>query len=372
MARGVRLAFVTGGLLLACGARTGLGEDGVSGALDPDASARRDGRADADDPVGCQDGRFTLRRASPAVMFVLDRSQSMRERIATGETRWETLTESLANALPPVDDTMEIGALIYPVGTGSSQSCVVPGNVDVAPGFGNVTTITGLLRARGPRGSTPTADAIDRAASSLLGVRAAARARAMVLATDGEPTCNSSLDGRTCSCVDGRCRNHPEGCLDDTRTADRLASYRDQGLPTYVIGIQDEDNFDLIDVLDRLAIAGGRPKSTGSNRYYAATSRAELEAAFVDIRDQVGQCTFLTTSVPNLSGSIVVAIDGAIASEGADWSWSNRANGEILFTSGTCASAQGADLTVDVRCNAPADAGAVRDAGRIFDAAIRD
>lgn len=384
MGRRSRSAFravVVAGLLAACGARTGLdyevagGLPGTAGgdAGDLDGASQRDGS----NVVGCQDGRFMLNRASPAVMFILDRSQSMRQRLSSGGTRWSTLTEALAATLPPVDDSMEIGALIYPIATGGAQSCVVPSSADVAPAFNNVDAITRLLRSTQPRGSTPTADAIDRAAASLLGVRAATRARAMVLATDGEPTCNAALDGRTCSCVDGRCGNHPEGCLDDVRTEQRLGRYRDQGLPTYVIGIQDDDA-DLIDVLDRLAVAGGRPQTSGLRRFFSASSQGELELAFSTIRDQVGECTYLTTSVPGDNGTIVVSIDGVPVGEGADWSWSNRANGEILFATGACANASGASLTVDVRCNVPArDAGprdsGVRDAGRpIFDASIRD
>lgn len=348
----LRGALVTGGLLFACGARTGLDHD-VAGASGPgttlDGSARGDGAAGN---VPCQDGVFTLRHASPAVMFVLDRSQSMRLRLASGDTRWNTLTESLAQALPPVDTTMEIGALVYPVANGGARTCDVASSVDVPPGFGNVDPIIELLRENGPRGSTPTADAVDRAAASLLGVRAATHARAMVLATDGQPTCNAALDGRTCTCVDGRCDESPRGCLDDTRTEQRLASFRDQGLPTYVIGIQDPGNVDLVDVLDRLAVAGGRPQSAGRRRYYAASSRAELDLAVSTIRDQVGACTYLTASVPGATGALTVSIGSAPVAEGVDWTWSDRANGEILFGADACGAARGgASLSVEVRCH---------------------
>lgn len=371
-------AFFVASVLLACGARTGLDYDlPVGSGPDVDASVVRDGATTtdaSDNPVGCQDGRFTLNRASPAVMFVLDRSQSMRERTNSGQTRWTILTESLAATLPPVDNTMEIGALIYPINTGGSQSCVVANDVDFAPGFGNVSRITDLLLATSPRGSTPTADAIDRAASSLLGFRAATRARAMVLATDGQPTCNTALDGRTCSCVDGRCANHPEGCLDDQRTVDRLAGYRDRGLPTYVIGIQDADQADLVDVLDRMAVAGGRPQVNAAHSFYSGASVEELSLAFATIRDEVGACTYLTTSVPGQDGTIVVSVDGVPVAEGTEWSWSNRANGEILFEASTCSRATGRVLTVDVQCNVPRvrDAGVKSEDASIFDASIRD
>ena len=351
-------------LVVACGARTGLDYDLAPGfAVDGGFDARIDARVITSIDSGivaCIDGRFALRRASPAVMFILDRSQSMRQSL-NGTSRWKTLTNSLEASLPPVDTTMEIGALIYPISTGGSQSCVVPGGPELLPAFGNVKPLIEQLEANGPRGSTPTADAIDSAALALNGFRAASRARAMVLATDGEPTCNGALDGNTCECVDGRCRGNPEGCLDDARTAERLAFHRERGLPTYVIGIQDADNTQLVDVLDRLAVAGGRPK-TGTRTYYEATSQAQLTQAFEVIRDQVSACTYLTTSVPTASGSITVSVDGVETEEGPDWSWSSRANGEILFAGTTCEAARGAELTVDVRCNVP-EAG-VRDAGR--------
>ena len=375
--RAVRIAAL--GCAVACGARTGL--DDYDGASNPgpssDAGTSADAGADSGDPpVGCRDGRFSLHHAAPAVMFVLDRSQSMRQRLQSGDTRWNTLIDALATTLPVVDDTMEIGALLYPIADSAQQSCLVPGNADLQPALGNVRPLTKLLRNDGPHGSTPTADAVDRAASALLGFRAATRARAMVLATDGEPTCNAGLDGRTCSCIDGRCGNHPEGCLDDVRTASRLATYRDQGLPTYVIGIQDPDNTALVRVLDALALAGGRPKTAGSPSYYAASSRSELELALGTIRDQVGACTFLTTSVPGANGSIVITINGTPVPEGAAWSWSNRANGEILFTAAVCDVARdpSSDLDVDVLCDVPeagADAGPDAPTG-VRDAAIRD
>ncbi|MBX3231529.1 MAG: VWA domain-containing protein [Labilithrix sp.] len=338
-------------VVVACGARTGLGfelaPDDDTDTMD--ATARLDARAEIDAGiVTCVDGRFPLRRASPAVMFVLDRSLSMRQSLA-GASRWQTLRSSLAAALPPVDDTMELGALVYPISNGGAQSCVVPGAPDLFPTFRNVDALIDLLDANGPRGSTPTADAIDSAATALYGFRAASRARAMVLATDGEPTCNPSLDGDTCDCVDGRCRGNPRGCLDDARTADRLAFHRDRGLPTYVIGIQDANNSRLVSVLNRLADAGGRARN-GARRYYEATSQAQLTLALSTIRDQVSACTYLTTSVPTENGSISLLLDG-LPIDGADWSWSNRANGEILFAGTACDVARDAVLEVDVRCD---------------------
>jgi hypothetical protein len=273
---------------------------------------------------------------------------------------------------------MEIGALAYPtVSRDPNAACSAPGAVDLTPALGNVGPLVSLLRRSGPSGSTPTAAALDVAASALLGVRAATRARALVLATDGAPDCNTALDPRTCQCVTGSCRLHPERCLDDARTRDRVALYASEGLPTYVIGIADEGDSIFSSVLDALAEAGGRPRSGAGHSYYAASSEEELELAIGTIRDQVAACTFLTTSVPSGGGTIEVTLDGQplpYDSSGTHgWRWGNESNGEILLDGDTCsavAKAVDPSLNATVTCSPPdAAADAESDAAVDADAA---
>jgi hypothetical protein len=123
-----------------------------------------------------------------------------------------------------------------------------------------------------------------------------------------------------------------------------------------------------------MAVAGGRPLTNGATSYYPAPSQADLETAISTIRDQVGACTYLTTSVPNASGSITLTFDGQTIPYDpggtTGWSWSSKNNGEILLMGTTCqtvaGSPQGAlvatvtcdepDATVDAAEDAPADA----------------
>ncbi len=335
-----------------CGARTGLDA--------PKLEA--EGGGGAAQKVLCTDGTIALTKADPAVMFVIDRSGSMGSHLGKNNgqgSRWEILTNALAKTLPQVDSTMQVGALLYPAGGNSSDNlrCALAVAPDLEPAKGHVGPLLDLMSQIPPGGATPTASALSIAVIGLESLRAATTARAMVLATDGGPNCNAALDASACRCATASMLCHGKDgsmCLDDARTVERIKGFSAQGLPTYVIGIQDEGDTDFSDVLNAMADAGGRPKA-GDNHYYAGRSQAEIETALAAIRDQVGACTYLTTSVPDASGSIVLLMNGVVVpydptgKEG--WMWGNKSNGEIVLTGATCQTAMGnASLSVDVKC----------------------
>ena len=323
----------------ACGARTELNDNLAVQTTTPPVDAGPDAQ------VPCIPGVFGLQKADPAVMFVLDASGSMDEQFTiNGDSRWTVLQASLATALPSVDQSMEIGAVVFPTDR-SGTSCVAPTTVDIAPALGNVNPLLSLLASTQPLGGTPTADSIDTGAKSLLQIRAASSARAIILATDGGPNCNPALDTRTCTCANpenGDCSQSHDGqlCLDDTRTVSRISGYAAEGLPTYVIGIHDPGDTQDNTVLNAMADAGGRPQTGGAQHYYEATSQADLEGAFVSIRNQLGSCTYLTTSVPNGAGTIVVTVGNTVIpfdpSGKQGWKWGDEANGEIIFVGSAC------------------------------------
>jgi len=356
------LAAVAG----ACG-RTGPLRYASDGGEDTDGDAA-DAGVDAGFDAGhvtCTPGTIALTRATPRVMFVLDKSGSMDSAFGTLRlSRWRSLTTALSNVLPPVDQTMELGALLFPSGAG--DTCSVSSSANLQPGFGNVGPMLTLMRATAPSGHTPTAMAMYQAASVLVANRAATSARALVLATDGAPNCNASLNPNTCACasgsggVGGRCLQSIL-CLDDARSISTIASLEQINLPTYVIGIQDTSSA-AIEVLNQMAIAGGRPRA-GAQAYYAVSSEPELESALTAIRNQVGKCVYLTSSVPDELGSIVLSVNGSVVPydpNGHDgWWWSNKSNGELEIEGHACdvvAATPNPTLTVEVRCEPP-DAG---------------
>lgn len=358
------------GISLAAGAVAAAAGCGARSQLDAPTLVGGGGGGGAGGAVPCMTGMLTMTRADPTVMFVIDRSGSMQDHLGKTngqESRWAILTNALSTTLPPVDQTMGIGALLYPAATlhGGGLSCTVPIVPDLMPATGHVAALIDVMQSSTPGGGTPTADAIDLAAVSLTSVHAATTARALVLATDGGPNCNDDLDASTCTCVvAAKGCNQSRMCLDDTRTVSRIAHYHDQGLPTYVIGIQDPGDTQFTDVLNAMADAGGRPNVGGAQDYYVASSGAELSAALTAIRDQVGLCTYLLTSVPDSGGSMTVRLGDAVIPfdpTGMNgWMWGNKDNGEVVLVGAACETATAmasVTLVADVQC-AGSDGGA--------------
>jgi hypothetical protein len=291
-------------------------------------------------------------------MFVLDRSTSMAARMSSGQgaqTRWEALSSALSTVLPPVDKSLAIGALLFPNLSPSTPNCSVPSQAELPPATGNVASLTRLMNAYPPDGSTPTASAIDVAARYLLSLRTATTARALVLATDGGPDCNAALSPRTCHCLTTTGNNGCASalqCLDDDRTVQTIAGFQAQGLPTYVIGLGNQGDVELDDALNAMAIAGGRPQRDGGPSFYPTSSSEDLNAALSAIRDQVGACTFLTSSVPNHDGAMVIH-EGNAEIPPEQWIWGDKSNGEILLLGEACralGNAQTPTLTATLAC----------------------
>lgn len=344
-----RTLVLAGAVALACG-RSEIVRPATAEAPDAGApDAGRDGGTDAGLDAGAVDagdkpclvGRFGLTPAVPVVVLVLDRSGSMGDLFPDGVSKWNALKGALAATLPSVDQTMQLGLLLFPVS--ATQECVPFASLNPQPAVGQVQRILAMLDAGDPMGGTPTAAAIDMAALHLGARRTASTAKAIVLATDGAPVCNSNLDPRTCVCLAPQpCRSVL--CLDLDETSAAIARAADAGMPTYVVGLEATAEQLFIDALNAMAVAGTRPQP-GAKRYYAATSRVELARAFAAIRDQVSQCSYLTSSVPNAQGTIVVTRDGGRLpfdpSGDAGWRWTDRSNGELLVQGADCLLANG-------------------------------
>lgn len=332
----MRCAVAALALLAAACGRSGVYRyDHVSDGGSLDGSLLMPDAAVPDAGKPCIPGTLTLVHASPVAGFVIDRSSSMNDRFGM-TTKWKALTSALTTALTPdVDQTMQIGALLFPIGGANALACLPPGAADLTPAIGNAQPLVSLLTSRNPSGSTPTAGAIDVAAASVLGVRAAAASRALVLATDGQPDCNTSLNPQTCTCIGSHTCNAVR-CLDDVRTVDRIAHYADAGLPTYVIGIAPSSDATFIRVLNDMANAGGRPQVGAGTAFYSVSNEAELTQAFDAITAQVGACVFLSSSVPSSDKGITVKLGGVDVPEGTGWVWSDRMNGELTLLRGFC------------------------------------
>ncbi len=366
---GSRLAFalVAAGTVagaVACGSRTGLFGPDLEGIASTDAG--RDADVDLDGAVPCIPGRFDFELAVPQLMFVIDRSRSMRFTLDGRETidgrdvppsqrRWRILQEALRQTLPPFDQQIAMGATFFPQELSDStppisRACRTDPGAAIPPRRGNADVIIDTFDLSEPNGGTPTSEALRTAAQALSQSRSVART--IVLATDGAPNCNSALDGRTCVCTSTfGCRGAggDYNCLDDERTIATIRSIaEDQKIPVYVIGIGGTESPEFLRVLDEMAIAGGRPRST-TPRHYNVQSPADLTNALTTIRDSVAKCTFLTPSAPVDPDRISVEIDGRTIPRDPTrtngWDWIDQTFGWLAFFGEACTAAQQATST---------------------------
>lgn len=352
--------------IASCGSRTGL--------FGPDEVAVTEAAVDAsidvaDEPVGCRPGKFTFELATAQLMFVLDRSGSMASSVAGQDpvppgqqSRWSTLRDALFQTIVPFDAQIAMGAKFFPEvpSEGSAgdpaAACRVDTGVAVAPALGNARAILNVFDTTDPRGGTPTAEAVRLAAQYISGRRGVART--MVLATDGAPNCNGALDALSCTCTNPRfdCSEDPQmgaySCLDATRTIAAVDDiFRAQRIPVYVIGIGSTERPQFLDVLDAMAVAGGRPRA-GTPRHYNVQSALELRDALASIRDSVTKCTYLTPSAPTDPNAITVSIDGREIPRDPThqngWDWVDQAYGELAFFGTACNAAVAATGVVGV------------------------
>jgi hypothetical protein len=365
-----------GFLLAACGSRTALLS--AERVVPPPVVD-----AGPDSPVvTCKVGTFQLDRAAAQLMFVLDRSGSMRfllngtdpdpsgQQPARPDSRWRTLQRGLDPVLTALEGRLELGAKFFPEpidaqGSGA-DACLVRQAADVPPRRATAASILNVFETTRPVGGTPTADAIRSAVAYLKNGARRVISRYMVLATDGAPNCNEALDELVCVCTQrdlGICRNDPVGgptrCLDDTRTVKVIqeAAEKDR-IPTFVIGLGTSDEPAFESTLNRMAIAGGRPRA-GASRFYGAQSATELETALSEIQSSVAECTYVTPSAPTDPNAITIEVNGVAVTRDTSkrngWDWVDQAYGQVALFGAACDLAlrggEGSNIKGTVTCD---------------------
>lgn len=286
------------------------------------------------------------------VVFVLDRSGSMRSDFAGLEDqprerwKWTQLQESLADVFTALDPAVRIGAKFYPdeIDTPAPsplQTCALAPGLDVPISEYSRSEVIREFDRTNPSGGTPTAAAIIAAAEALEG--SSASFRYVVLATDGVPNCNSDIAATECVCTgtsdicDSR-TGTSLGCLDDDGTVGAVERTLNTGIPTFVIGLDDDSHAFNLEVLDRMAMAGGRPRE-GEHSFYAVRSQQQLHAAIDEIATSISRCSFVVPTAFSRAANRQIEIDGqAVAEDSVNgWSWSAGDEGRLILNGDACA-----------------------------------
>jgi len=346
-------ALVTTVLGVGCGSRTGLESDlvGVNPAGPPVTT------------LTCKDGEFDLKPSSVEVMFIIDRSGSMSSGLSgdpSGRSKWQILRDGLTPMVQSLAGKMTVGAKFYPEAHDGrfrdpSVACRVDVSVDREPS--RSTDFLETFDATSPAGGTPTADAIRTTMDYFAKNEDRSRSRFLIIATDGAPNCNGSdaLDSRTCVCTTvepNGCRtgsSNPYNCLDDDRTSTLIKdALENKFIPTYVLGLGSLDRPEFTQALDRMAVAGGRPRES-EPRFYEVRNAESLADALNGIERNISACTYVTPSRPENADSMTVTIGGRAVvrdeTHRSGWDWLDRDYGKIGFYGNACDILNGATAT---------------------------
>jgi hypothetical protein len=141
-----------------------------------------------------------------------------------------------------------------------------------------------------------------------------------LLATDGGPNCNGTLEceAETCTAnLDGQCEQgnccDGEGaaCLDDLAVVEQIEALAAEGVPTFVIGIPGTEQYATY--LDTFATAGAVPSPDAPPEYYAVSAEGGVEAltqTFVDITTHlVRDCEFPVETMVLNKNLVNLAVD---------------------------------------------------------------
>ena len=285
----------------------------------------------------CEPRRLELLPATAEVMLVLDRSTSMQWVLddevvdTTMPSRWELLGDALGSVLTPLADRLDVGAIFFPAEASSAAiACSVAERADIIPGSDSVDRVLEVIRGTAPQGGTPTGAAMDLALQYVRGLPPGSARPVLILATDGAPNCNDSFEGRTCSVctspIPETCNDPESGwvnCLDDVATLTSVRElFEGEGVPVYVIGIGDS-RAAFREVLQQMAVAGGRPVSTGDEQYYTVRRPEDLQRSLEQIIDEVTACRFALS--PRAVGDVQVHLGDTVVPLNSIEGWNHPA-----------------------------------------------
>ncbi len=271
----------------------------------------------------------------------------------------------MERALPRIEQNVSLGLVTFPQ-SNAAGTCALRTTLDLEPRLGAARAIMGRLFATQPSGPTPTAGAEEVAGRWFVNNPDREGERYIILATDGAPNCNTALDPATCRCTSGSVtcdpRRNPSAainCLDDTRTIATIRTFRQQGIFTYVLGLNGAEAYTAI--LDAMADEGGRARAT-SPRFYAANTGDDLVRELSTITSGIADCRFALDAAPTDPTLVDLRLDGASLvldpSHRDGWDWTDDTHREIRFYGQTCNrvtdATGGSRLVAAFGCPAPA------------------
>jgi hypothetical protein len=309
----------------------------------------------------CHEQSVTANRTSdPDIMIVLDVSGSMAWGTPTKLSVVASAVAATVTNLQNRGTNVQWGLIRFPQG----DQCQIGSAPDVTIDSSSGATVISRLSSSVANGATPTAQAVTLA-TSYFQTLSDGRDHFILLATDGEPNCDTALTrcdffnrcptGKTCvkplPGEPGDCYPNDGNMAATQAVGAALAA----GIKTYVLGIS-IDGWDV--VLNRMAEVGGTARAT-TPKYYPVADQTSMEQALATITGSIISCTFtLDQKPPDIE---LVQVSNGATSVPRD---ANHQNGWDVDAAGTTMTLYGAacdtmrqnpqNLSVKYLCPPPA------------------
>lgn len=270
----------------------------------------------------CGEAAFNVGRVTPDMLILLDRSLSM---TMSDPPLWNIIRPALVTVTSATDDGIWYGLMSFPNSIepdacgGYGNQCTPPTEALVPVGPDASGAIESALDSLDTCGATPTALSLENA-HQVLAAAATGHPQYILLATDGAPNCNESLDGDTCRCTTGDCGRNPQYCLDDARTYAALDAACAADVHTFILGMGGATEYS--DVLEQMAVHGC------TTTFYAAQEPEEIQAALDAITGSIATCQYEVScaDIPDPT-KVNFYFDGAVVprdpSHESGWDWTD-------------------------------------------------
>lgn len=382
MARlGLFLAFTTLAVSGCDGARPGLldpthgagrdlgpgsGEPGDPGTIN-DTGGGDNGPPAAGTPGFCGNDILTALEDPPNLYFVLDRSGSMSDPIdpddPLSEPKLDASRGAIETVLQAVGHRVQYGAAVFPSDGGDGCNAgheTFPtqrgDSVAAAAGQSGVilTRLMNTLAGYPPSGGTPAGATLRVLSEPLSRLEGTSY---VLLFTDGGPNCNYQAactsnscipdiervrlqSGEVCGidllcCSDEDFSDARAGCIDES-TVHAIADLEASGVSTYVIGLPGADPY--ADVLNRMAVAGGRARvGNAAEAYYAVDSTPDLVETLSAITLNLAlSCEIELSAAPPDANDVNVYFDDDVVKSDDENGWSYTGESTIQLHGEAC------------------------------------
>ncbi len=256
------------------------------------------GTAGAGGGTECGRHEFPVEARPADMLLVLDRSASMVE--DSTPTKWAQVIPALHSVITATTTSLWWGMKVFPEGTASQcTQATYPSTVAVNVAANNGASMNTAIDAVQPTGNgTPTADAVNEAVKYLQSLNDG-NPKYILLATDGEPSCNG-MTGSTDS----------KGAA--TAAVSAITNAANAGFHTFVVGIATSKDT-ASTTLNNMATAGLEPVANPNpmaTRYYMASTQDQMVTAFNSITAVVKSCLYPLGSPPPAPNHVNVKING--------------------------------------------------------------